>query len=135
LACWRVGLPKAFARPVFCLKLAFFSCILLLVGALVAIGDCIRAGRPRPASDPSVLSAPAPCAIANPQLAASNAAASVNLVAFNIAYLLNAAARMATSDNSSWFLGATMTVSRNWRLTFGWEGEDAVDVDLEDYHG
>jgi toxin HigB-1 len=28
-----------------------------------------------------------------------------------------------------------MTVSRNWRLTFGWEGEDAIDVDLEDYHG
>jgi len=28
-----------------------------------------------------------------------------------------------------------MTVSRNWRLTFGWDGEDAVDIDLEDYHG
>lgn len=28
-----------------------------------------------------------------------------------------------------------ITVSRNWRLTFGWAGEDAVDVDLEDYHG
>jgi proteic killer suppression protein len=28
-----------------------------------------------------------------------------------------------------------MTVSRNWRLTFGWDGEDAVDLDLEDYHG
>jgi proteic killer suppression protein len=28
-----------------------------------------------------------------------------------------------------------MTVSRNWRLTFGWDGVDAVDVDLEDYHG
>ncbi len=28
-----------------------------------------------------------------------------------------------------------VTVSRNWRLTFGFEGEDAVDVDLEDYHG
>jgi proteic killer suppression protein len=28
-----------------------------------------------------------------------------------------------------------MTVSRNWRLTFGWDGEDAMDVDLEDYHG
>ena len=26
-------------------------------------------------------------------------------------------------------------VPRNWRLTFGWKGEDAVDVDLEDYHG
>jgi toxin HigB-1 len=28
-----------------------------------------------------------------------------------------------------------MTISRNWRLTFAWRGEDAVDVDLEDYHG
>ncbi len=28
-----------------------------------------------------------------------------------------------------------LTVSRNWRLTFGWEGEDAIDLDLEDYHG
>jgi proteic killer suppression protein len=26
-------------------------------------------------------------------------------------------------------------VSRNWRLTFGWHDKDAVDVDLEDYHG
>jgi len=25
-------------------------------------------------------------------------------------------------------------VSGNWRLTFGWQGEDAVEVDLEDYH-
>jgi proteic killer suppression protein len=25
-------------------------------------------------------------------------------------------------------------VSGNWRITFGWEGEDAIDVDLEDYH-
>jgi proteic killer suppression protein len=24
--------------------------------------------------------------------------------------------------------------SANWRITFGWDGEDAVDVDLEDYH-
>jgi proteic killer suppression protein len=24
--------------------------------------------------------------------------------------------------------------SGNWRLTFGWTGEDATDVDLEDYH-
>ena len=26
-------------------------------------------------------------------------------------------------------------VSRNWRITFGWKGEDATDVELEDYHG
>lgn len=24
--------------------------------------------------------------------------------------------------------------SANWRITFGWDGEDATDVDLEDYH-
>jgi proteic killer suppression protein len=24
--------------------------------------------------------------------------------------------------------------SGNWRVTFGWDGEDAVEVDLEDYH-
>lgn len=29
----------------------------------------------------------------------------------------------------------SVTVSRNWRITFGWSGEDAVDVELEDYHG
>lgn len=28
-----------------------------------------------------------------------------------------------------------ITVSRNWRITFAFDGEDAVDVDLEDYHG
>lgn len=25
-------------------------------------------------------------------------------------------------------------VSENWRITFSWEGEDALDVDIEDYH-
>jgi proteic killer suppression protein len=24
--------------------------------------------------------------------------------------------------------------SGNWRITFAWSGEDAVEVDLEDYH-
>ena len=24
--------------------------------------------------------------------------------------------------------------SGNWRITFGWDGRNAVDVDLEDYH-
>lgn len=28
-----------------------------------------------------------------------------------------------------------VTVSRNWRVTFAFDGEDAVEVDLEDYHG
>jgi len=27
-----------------------------------------------------------------------------------------------------------VTVSGNWRLTFKMEGEDVIDVDLEDYH-
>jgi toxin HigB-1 len=24
--------------------------------------------------------------------------------------------------------------SGNWRITFAWDGRDAIDVDLEDYH-
>ena len=24
--------------------------------------------------------------------------------------------------------------SGNWRITFGWDGDDAIEVDLEDYH-
>lgn len=24
--------------------------------------------------------------------------------------------------------------SGNWRITFAWDGEDAVDIDLKDYH-
>ncbi len=28
----------------------------------------------------------------------------------------------------------SITVSGNWRITFQFEGEDAIDVDLEDYH-
>jgi toxin HigB-1 len=24
--------------------------------------------------------------------------------------------------------------SGHWRITFAWDGEDAIDVDLEDYH-
>lgn len=27
-----------------------------------------------------------------------------------------------------------VSVSANWRLTFGWLDQDAVDVDFEDYH-
>ncbi len=27
-----------------------------------------------------------------------------------------------------------VSVSANWRVTFAWEGEDAVQVDFEDYH-
>jgi proteic killer suppression protein len=28
-----------------------------------------------------------------------------------------------------------VTVSRNWRITFAFDGEDAIEIDLEDYHG
>lgn len=28
----------------------------------------------------------------------------------------------------------SVTVTRTWRITFKWEGEDAVRVDYEDYH-
>lgn len=28
-----------------------------------------------------------------------------------------------------------VAVSRNWRITFSWVGEDATEVDMEDYHG
>ncbi|KQU78177.1 MULTISPECIES: type II toxin-antitoxin system RelE/ParE family toxin [unclassified Rhizobacter] len=27
-----------------------------------------------------------------------------------------------------------VTVTGNWRITFGFDGKDAVDVNLEDYH-
>ncbi|CAA2143728.1 type II toxin-antitoxin system RelE/ParE family toxin [Methylobacterium bullatum] len=37
-----------------------------------------------------------------------------------------------TGDRAGRF---SVTVSRNWRLTFGFDGPDAVDVDVEDYHG
>jgi proteic killer suppression protein len=28
-----------------------------------------------------------------------------------------------------------VNVSRNWRITFGWSDQDAIDVNMEDYHG
>ena len=27
-----------------------------------------------------------------------------------------------------------LLVDRNWRVTFGWDGVDAIDLDYEDYH-
>jgi len=29
----------------------------------------------------------------------------------------------------------SVKVSRNWRLTYKWDGEGPYDIDLEDYHG
>jgi proteic killer suppression protein len=37
-----------------------------------------------------------------------------------------------TGDRAGAF---SVLVSRNWRVTFRWDGEDSVDVGLEDYHG
>lgn len=37
-----------------------------------------------------------------------------------------------TGDQAGRF---SVTISRNWRLTFAFDGQDAVEVDLEDYHG
>jgi len=28
----------------------------------------------------------------------------------------------------------SVRVTGNWRITFGWDREDATDIDLEDYH-
>jgi toxin HigB-1 len=28
----------------------------------------------------------------------------------------------------------SILVTGNWRIAFGWDGADAIDVDLEDYH-
>lgn len=30
--------------------------------------------------------------------------------------------------------GWSMRVTGNWRITFDWDGEDAIDVDIMDYH-
>jgi proteic killer suppression protein len=27
-----------------------------------------------------------------------------------------------------------VSVNKNWRISFGWESERAIDIDLEDYH-
>jgi toxin HigB-1 len=27
-----------------------------------------------------------------------------------------------------------VSVSANWRITYGWQEQDAIDVDFEDYH-
>jgi proteic killer suppression protein len=29
---------------------------------------------------------------------------------------------------------SAVDASGNWRITFGWDGKDAIEVDLEDYH-
>ena len=32
-----------------------------------------------------------------------------------------------------WLLGP-VHVTGNWRITFGWDGENVTDVDMENYH-
>jgi proteic killer suppression protein len=38
--------------------------------------------------------------------------------------------RLKGRDKDRWAVWAT----GNYRITFAWSGEDAIDVDLEDYH-
>lgn len=56
---------------------------------------------------------------------------------------LNAARRPEEMDMPGWRFHAlkgdmagrfALNVSGNWRLTFGWDDGDAIDLDLEDYH-
>lgn len=55
---------------------------------------------------------------------------------------LDAAAAPEQMDFPGWFFHGlngkpkrwSVRVTANWRLTFGFEGQDAVAVDLEDYH-
>lgn len=62
--------------------------------------------------------------------------------------LLLDALNRAKAPTDMWFPGSgfhalsgdlagrfALLLSRNWRMTFGWEGQDAIDVDMEDYHG
>ena len=37
-------------------------------------------------------------------------------------------------SQQDWDRTFAVNVSGNYRITFGWSGEDAVEVDLEDYH-
>ena len=55
--------------------------------------------------------------------------------------LLNAARRPGDMDAPGYVFHPLKSTSRfsvrvngNWRITFGFDGEDAIDVDLEDYH-
>ena len=56
---------------------------------------------------------------------------------------LDAATRPEQMDRPGWRFHAlkgtmkgryAVDASANWRLTFGWDGNDAIEVDLEDYH-
>jgi toxin HigB-1 len=58
------------------------------------------------------------------RLDAARTPAEMNIVGFGFHPLTgNLAGRYAVS------------VSRNWRITFAFQGENAQDVDMEDYHG
>ena len=56
---------------------------------------------------------------------------------------LEAAATLDLMDQPGWRFHSlkgrdkgryAVDASANWRITFGWDGHDAIDVDLEDYH-
>jgi len=59
-----------------------------------------------------------------------------------ILQLLNAAAKPEDMDIAGFHFHAlrgrpktwSVRVTANYRITFGWSGETALDVDLEDYH-
>jgi proteic killer suppression protein len=60
-----------------------------------------------------------------------------------VLFALNAAASPKDMDQPGFRFHAlkgdrrgtfSVTVTGNYRVTFRWQGEDAVDVDLEDYH-
>ena len=55
-------------------------------------------------------------------LDAASQPANMNVIGFRLHAL--------QGDPKRW----SVHVSANYRVTFGWEGENAIDVDLEDYH-
>lgn len=56
---------------------------------------------------------------------------------------LEAASRPADMDLPGYYFHSlagkqkgrySVRVTGNWRITFGWDGENVTDVDMEDYH-
>jgi proteic killer suppression protein len=102
---------------------------LTFVGRIIMLPLVIRSFRNRAlrryfeAGDPSGLSVPNVARVGR-MLRAIDAAArpeQLNLPGFYW-HLLQGETRWA------------IRVTGNWRITFGWDGADAVAVDLEDYH-
>ncbi len=54
---------------------------------------------------------------------------------------LDAASKPEDMNRPGWYfhslhgnMAYSVRVNKNWRLTFSFDGEDAVDINLEDYH-